>query len=35
MENCSFSLDDNNQGQLRGGWGWVLSVSDKDDRREY
>ena len=32
---CSFSLDDNNQGQFRGGWGWVLSISDKDDRREY
>ena len=35
MENCSFSLDDNNQGQLGGGWGGVLSISDKDDRQEY
>ena len=31
----SFSLDNINQGQLRGGCGQVLYTSDKYDRREY
>ena len=35
IENFSFSLDGINQGQLRGGCVWVLSISLEDDRREY